>query len=65
MARKQSSSRLSRIAGKMVRLSPGMLKDMLNKGTVESFCEQVRSLAASVLAQDETPGDKFPSRGES
>jgi hypothetical protein len=55
MPAKQSSSRLSRIASKYVRLSPKRLQELLFENESKTM-DDIRSLAASVLSQDEVNG---------
>ena len=62
--RKQSSSRLSTIAGRVLRSLPDPSWDRTRRGVQHVLdgdqirLEDVRALAASVLSQDETKGQK-------
>lgn len=58
-AKKESSAKVSSLAAKYVNLSYDELLDMLENWSdeeFESFVADIRSLAASVLSQDETKG---------
>ena len=52
---KQSSPEMSTLASKYINIQPG---DMPNPLDMEQLCADLRSLAASVLSQDETKGQK-------
>lgn len=54
----QTSSRVSGIAARLLHLSAGTLTSEVEKGNshVINLAEDIRTLAASCLTQDETPG---------
>lgn len=60
---KQTSSRVSSIAARLINFDVNDAQELRIVGTsddITEFCSDVRTLAASALGQDETPGQAIP-----
>ncbi len=53
---KQTSTRISTLASRYLRMTHDQLKKAIADGDTEWLLTDIRSLAASLLAQDETRG---------
>lgn len=56
MAKKQTSSELSSLAAKYLRLTPTEIEMMVYQGAANTLTKDIHKLAASVLSQDEVKG---------
>ncbi len=61
MTKKQTSSRISTLASKYLRMSNGEMRELMlteHMGDSDGFCADIRSMAASLLSQDEITSQK-------